>query len=41
VPQPLRTGPAADLLRVPAAAAGRAGAVPRANRTDAETAALR
>ena len=36
----LRTGAAADLLRVPAAAADRAGAGPRSNRPDAEKAAM-
>jgi hypothetical protein len=39
-PQLLRIGAAADLLRIPAAAADRAGAVPRSNRADADTATL-
>jgi len=38
-PQPLRIG-AAERFRVPAAAADRAGAVPRSNRSEAETAVL-
>ena len=38
-PQPLRIGAAADLLRVPVAAAGLAGLVQRSTRPAAETAA--
>ena len=40
-PQSIRIGTAADLLRVPAAAADRDGAVPRSNSSAAKTAALR